>query len=203
MGGFGSGSQGRRAIAENLPGLDVREVQKRGLLMPGTAFRWFWKTRVERIASIDLVVRSREEVTLGYTWRDRKREKGETINERVDLDWTPCHYGGERVWFKCPRCGKRVAILWGRRRFLCRGCNEVAYATENMTKLDRLITKWIAMGEKLGFAPDDFGPMIKPKRMHATTFERLRREYRKLDEQLDLAMHERYGKKFSHLFPQG
>jgi hypothetical protein len=33
----------------------------------------------------------------------------------VGIDWTPCHYGGQRVWFLCPArgCRKRVAILYG------------------------------------------------------------------------------------------
>jgi hypothetical protein len=33
----------------------------------------------------------------------------------VLLEWTRCHYGGERAWFRCPviGCGRRVAILYG------------------------------------------------------------------------------------------
>jgi hypothetical protein len=31
---------------------------------------------------------------------------------RVCLESTPCHLGGERWWFLCPRCGRRAGKLF-------------------------------------------------------------------------------------------
>ena len=62
-------------------------------------------------------------MTLIYRSRSGN-EDWEDQNYPVWLDWTPCHFGGERPWFRCPAmgCGRRVAILYGGRIFACRHC---------------------------------------------------------------------------------
>ena len=43
---------------------------------------------------------------------------------------TPCHFGGERLWFQCPTpgCHRRAAKLYlGARVFACRRCYNLAY----------------------------------------------------------------------------
>jgi hypothetical protein len=39
---------------------------------------------------------------------------GRSVEQRVPLLWTPCTFGGARPWFGCPRCAKRVAIVYFR-----------------------------------------------------------------------------------------
>jgi hypothetical protein len=43
---------------------------------------------------------------LKYTHRD------ELVEQRINFIWTTCNYGGKRVWFICPSCGKRVAVIY-------------------------------------------------------------------------------------------
>lgn len=54
------------------------------------------------------------------------------------LEWMPCHFGGVRWWFNCPRvvqgreCGRRCRILFlprGAGQVGCRGCLRLTYRT--------------------------------------------------------------------------
>jgi len=57
--------------------------------------------------------------------------------QRVALDSTPCNFGGERPWFRCPECGRRAAILYGDKRFLCRLCHDLAWPVAREKELER------------------------------------------------------------------
>ncbi len=95
----------------------------------------------------------------------------------VSITWTPCHYGGARAWFICPApgCGRRVAILY--RGSLCRRCYQLAYNSQRRTPIDRATTKAQKIRMRLGGSANLAGPFPrKPKRMHWSTYERLRRE---------------------------
>jgi len=51
---------------------------------------------------------------------------GQTVN----LEQTPAHFGGSRVWFLCPGCGRRSGRLYLPPRaasFLCRLCHDLTY----------------------------------------------------------------------------
>ena len=62
----------------------------------------------------------------------RMRSTGEVVEQRVQTQTSPCHLGGERRWFTCPRCSKRVAVIYTPGRyFACRQCCGLGYATEH------------------------------------------------------------------------
>lgn len=51
-------------------------------------------------------------------------------NETVDLQFTPCAYGGRRYWFTCPRCDRRAGCLYispRDSRWACRICHKLTY----------------------------------------------------------------------------
>lgn len=56
--------------------------------------------------------------------------RGERHTCQVDLDWTPCHFGGRRPWFRCPECGRRAGRLYGGGRFVCRKCAGFRYESQ-------------------------------------------------------------------------
>ena len=95
----------------------------------------------------------------------------------VLLDWTQCHFGGRRPWYLCPRCGRRVAVLYdaGAGGFFCRYCNDLAYQTQRESWLGRMALKAQRLRHRLG-APggllEEFP--TKPKGMHRRTYVRLR-----------------------------
>ena len=93
----------------------------------------------------------------------------------ITFDWTPCHYGGRRPWFRCPQCDRRVAVLaLGGRLFLCRHCYRLPYSSQCEAPVDRLYRKARKIHDKVGASHNLMEPVWrKPKGMHWCTFERL------------------------------
>ena len=102
----------------------------------------------------------------------------EPVEQVISFDRTPCNYGGRRTWFRCPRCGKRVAVLYGAGKyFFCRHCYDLTYASQQEGRVDRLMRKAWKIRERLGASMDlTESILFKPKGMHQRTFDRLRKE---------------------------
>jgi hypothetical protein len=158
--------------------LDVRRLQREGLLMPGRAFGWNWSRNGETIASIQI----RTEVgrlLLKYLSRSRGDE-WRSMEYPVWLESTACNYGGKRAWFICPvqGCGRRVAILYGGSVFACRHCHLLAYQCQRETYDDRAMRRADAIRQRLGWGAGIANPPGgKPKGMHWRTYERLKAEH--------------------------
>lgn len=64
-------------------------------------------------------------------------ETGETIHD-VRLTASPCNYGNSRYWFICPRCQKRVGVLYlSGSSIACRHCHDLTYKSKNLGKKSR------------------------------------------------------------------
>lgn len=181
MGGFGSGRKGLKHCTDDLLTLDIRILHRSGHLKPGASFRWQWKRRCGFTASIDLEVQA-DRVWLEYKQR-KPGQEWQDCSYPVLLDRTPCHLGGERVWWRCPAtgCGRRVAVLHGSAVFACRHCHRLTYQSQRETAINRAINRADALRERLGWSRgivNGEGP--KPARMHWQTFERLRAEHNAL-----------------------
>ncbi len=174
MGGFNSGNHGGKSTTTDMRALDVRKVQREGLLKPGHSFGWSWQRGGETIASINIKVDTYR-VTLDYRQRDRGGE-WQAMNYPVRLAWTACHYGGQRAWWLCPAvgCGRRVAVLYGGAVFACRHCQKLAYKSQRETPDDRATRRADKIRDRLGW---DAGILNhaggKPKGMHWQTFCRM------------------------------
>lgn len=179
MGGFGSGrgQRGKDTTSDMRP-LDIRKLQRDGLLTPGLAFGWQWSVRGEEVASIQMRTEV-DRVILNYRSRSNGGE-WQPIEYPVTLEWTPCHLGGQRAWFRCPArgCGRRVAVLFGGSIFACRHCHKLAYACQRETDDDRAMRRADNIRRRLewraGIANPEGG---KPKGMLWRTFERLKAEH--------------------------
>jgi len=70
----------------------------------------------------------------------------------IPLTKTPCYFGGERFWFICPDCHRRVAILYRPRYssfFLCRHCHDLTYqSTQNRRTFFEPFAKRLKICEK-------------------------------------------------------
>ena len=156
--------------------LDVRQLHQRDCLRPGLAFSWSWSWGDEPAGSISIFT-SADSIRLSYSTRT-----GEQVDELVDLDRTPCTYGGARTWFLCPRCGRRVGVLFAGRRFLCRHCHGIAYAVENEDKISSLLRRSNKLRERVQAKAGTAYPVtFKPKGMHQKTFDRIRREIQEVE----------------------
>ena len=115
MGGPGSGRwyrwQGTRTTLEEVYRLDVRWLHRHGYLD-----RWprlvTWSRREQLNGSVSITLVDGR-LVIEYRYRRHGTDTWEDIRQVIPLDWTPCHYGGQRPWFRCPGCQRRVAVLCG------------------------------------------------------------------------------------------
>ena len=179
MGGFGSGRQGGKRCTSDMLALDVRSINRAGLLTPGRWFNWQWTRNGEVTSTINVRVEG-DKVLLYYRNRSGHGEERESMNYPVRLNWTPCTLGGQRVWWRCPvvGCGRRVAVLFGGRVFACRQCNRLTYRSQREADDSRATRRADAIRRRLGWVPGIMhGNGPKPKGMHWRTFERLQGEH--------------------------
>jgi len=181
MGGYGSGrrsDQARKGIADHLFSIDVRAWKREGLLYPG--LRRYWQWQVNSNTHISLNVQIDSDVICTAYCCNSGGEASTWNHQTVFLTATPCHYGGERVWFLCPSrgCGKRVAILYLTNVLACRDCLNLAYLSQRQPPDTRALNRVDKTRGKLGWKPGFLnGVEWKPQGMHWKTFGRLIRRY--------------------------
>lgn len=130
MGGYGSSRWGMtltRMTTAGLLRLDVCALARAGGLVPGKSATVTW----DGAASITTEVPfdAPDVVTLAYSVRT-STESRVSINEQIPVLTTPCTFGGTRVWFACPGCGTRRAVLYALGGlFRCRTCHHIAHAS--------------------------------------------------------------------------
>jgi hypothetical protein len=100
--------------------------------------------------------------------------------QRIRVEATPCHLGGQRWWWACPATGRYCSKLYlpnGGHLFLSRGrrAYDLAYATQNETAIERSHMRLRRIHERLGAdyrCLPDFPPK-RPKWMRHRTYARL------------------------------
>lgn len=177
MGGRGSGRNWRyatRSTTDDHHALDVRKLQRGGVLVPGYSCNWSWSRGGRETGSVGIRSTS-ESIILSY--RSRAGEsKWQDMEYHVAIEWTDCHYGGQRAWFRCPvaGCGRRVAILYSGKVFACRHCRNLVYESQRESDYDRIARKADTIRRKLGWKPGILNHNgWKPKGMHWQTFKKL------------------------------
>jgi hypothetical protein len=158
MGGMGSGRpydfQGSRVTCESVIRIDVKMFKRWGLFKSGTHRSLTWWYDGEPVG--DVVIRvGLNHLIFNYRYRIHGGQ-WEPVEQLVRIDRTPCNFGGYRKWFLCPRCGKRVGVIYcviG--YFWCRTCNNLAYISQFLSKEDRLMHKAAKIFQRLGFDGGD------------------------------------------------
>lgn len=165
-----------KSCTEDYRALDVRKINRAGRLKPGSVCTWEWSRHGQTIASIrlragfDRVTLDYRQKTHGGDWQD--------VAYPVNLDYSPCNLGGQRVWWQCPArgCGRRVAVLYGGAGvFACRHCYRLAYRSQRDNNAFGPADK---LRDRLGWVPGiAHPPGDKPKGMHWRTYHRLMQQY--------------------------
>jgi len=179
MGGCGSGNYLRstsKSTTESQHRIDIRWMKQQGCLRPGNTGILSWSSRGKKTGSISYRLEANYMV-LNYRQRSRNGEWG-AVEQFIRFEWTPCNFGGQRTWFLCPQCGKRVAILYDAGKyFWCRHCLDLTYACQQESRVFRMISKAQKIRERLGGkASLSHSFPGKPKNMHWKTYRRLRGE---------------------------
>ena len=193
MGGYGSGRRGGKDTVGEMLALDIRRWKREGYLRPGFSGQWIWSRRGTAYANIHYQVEDGA-VLLMYKARERGGE-WQDMDYRVRLDWTPCTYGGARVWFLCPSCGRRVALLYGGKVFACRHCHRLTYDSQRETPDDRHSRQIDKIRDRLKWEPGLLnGNGWKPKWMRWRTFTRLERLHDEKMNRMLILVRQRFGR---------
>jgi hypothetical protein len=181
MGGWGSGRRGGYDTTEGYRRLDVRKLQRESVLNRRYSFNWQWLRKNEVIGFISIRPAD-DRITLSYKHRTGGHGEWTPVEYEVEIERTRCHFGGERVWFRCPAvsCKRRVAILYGlygAKYFVCRQCYRLAYPSQRLTRSDRATNRAYALRERACGWGTIFEPLFRRKGMHRKTFARIAREY--------------------------
>jgi hypothetical protein len=127
--------------------------------------------RLEPTGNIGVLVKDGS-VTLGY-----RLGQDQPIEQPVYFTWTRPKFGGRRRWFLCPRCIRRVALLYLRgERWACRICCDLAYRSELELKGHRGQVMAQKIQARLGGDRSGF-EFPEPRGMHRLTYERWREKH--------------------------
>jgi hypothetical protein len=182
MGGFGTGRRGGPVVEDGLR-LDINDLLREKIFVPGGfrrgSLQWTNTATGEKSATIgfevSLVDADDAWARLQYSVNDIGQDY------RVRITTSPCHYGGARWWWVCPRTGRRATKLYlppGALVFAARKFYRLSYQSQRVTPLDRSRDRRRRLYRRLGArydGPD--GPLPpRPKRMHRKTYTRLAAE---------------------------
>lgn len=186
MGGVGSGTWYRwdkQSTIEETKRVDIRYMRHSGLLKPGYTGSLSWSRGGKPTGNINFIC-LQDYLQLHFRYRFGNEGDWQSVEQKITFDRTPCHYGGERLWFLCPRCDRRVEVLCSDGPlFLCRHCYKLPYRSQNESKLDRVITRKHELGERIFEFYECGEGWGKKKGVHWKTFERLHAEYQQLETQ--------------------
>lgn len=160
---------------DGLPMLDVRQLARTGLRSP---------LRVRCVSEgLPIVIEVTEDaagrptsVIVAYTCAYRLgRRVPESVREEILLTHTGCHFGGERVWFRCPGCLARRAVLrMYRGRFRCAACHGLAYSSTRERGMLRAARRAEKLQQRIEVGSSLLEPLPpRPKGMHRRTYRRL------------------------------
>ena len=181
MGGLGSGrsSAMKRVTTDQVIQIDIHYMNKEGLLKPEASGILRWACRGKPCGSVRY---SNDDGYLALSYQLIAGDQQQLINQRIAFDYTPCHFGGQRSWFLCPECGKRVAILYNcNAEFLCRHCWELGYTSQQSKDEDRLIDQKHKLGARIFERYEGGKGYGKKKGMHWKRYRRLHRKYETLE----------------------
>ncbi|MCE9643082.1 MAG: hypothetical protein K8Q97_02010 [Candidatus Andersenbacteria bacterium] len=135
-----------RAKAETSNSLKISWLKKQGYFPKGESWRSgnvTWTLGMSENKSsigIDITAGMTEEenyIRLHYTYTDYWTKEKSDMNYKIQLETTPCHFGGVRYWFICPLskngqyCGRRVGVIYNIGKwFGCRHCGDIAYQAQ-------------------------------------------------------------------------
>lgn len=161
---YGAGRPSWHVKAEHCLRIDARRWAREGMFARGRAGGWVWLDRDSGEETARIGYRGEDGgISLSFTLN------GEPVGQYIRELRTPCHFGGSRSWFACPRCSRRVAVLFlrGAAGFMCRHCGRVAYGSQSDDDMGRAWRKQHKAEALLG------KDWARPKGMHATTRARL------------------------------
>ncbi len=187
-------NQSKKQTVNDLISLDIRSLNRAGLLKEGEPFtcRWWKENVLGEIYGEKTMGGILHEGAIRFVYDySFLNEPTKELTYDVALSWTRCNYGGKRPWFVCPGCYRRAAILYLSRSgyLICRRCADLTYTTcqESGNPFNENLRRQQRIKDKLGwqdFSLAEFYQLrlyqIKPRYMHNKKFYPLLAELKRL-----------------------
>ena len=119
-----------KALVTQYHALNIGEFARRGWLYPFSKYDWVWRTdKGIHQTSVSITVLTD---ALQLLWPMSAAH----VLQQVQLIYTIGTRGGERPWFVCPTCRRRVGVLYHADGlpFRCRTCCKLAYPSQHRTR---------------------------------------------------------------------
>lgn len=176
---YGAGRPAWHVKAEHCRRIVAARWAKEGMFNIGSMGAWTWRNPDT----------GQETARIGYRGAGGAvvldfNVNGEPVHQRIQETRTACNYGGSRSWFTCPRCWRRVGVLFlrGQAGFMCRHCGRIAYGSQSEDSMGRARRKQRKAEQRLGENWE------RPKGMHAATYDKLLNIITECEERRDDAL---------------
>lgn len=140
MGGIGSGRYCRwskTTTIEETKRIDIRFMRRKGMLYAGGYGSLSWNVGGQPAGDIRYSCHA-DRIVFNYRYRIGG-EDWEPVEQVVWFDRTPCHIGGQRLWFICPGCQRRCEVMCLPAKWIaCRKCHRVPYRSQCEDYVDRM-----------------------------------------------------------------
>lgn len=196
MGGYGSGRQHGKPLADSAKRIDLAWMLRQGLAQPGSVrtgrLSWTCNDRpAGNISSIcDMADADNAVLELRFTASTCEADKRDYV-QRVPLSYTVPHFGGRRWWMHCPISGERVGKLYcpnGYATFASRKARGIAYQSQRSAPRDKPFEALFRLQKRLGCREGWESPIRRPKGMWRRTYARHEERYWQLDRECGIAM---------------
>jgi hypothetical protein len=197
MGGYGSGRQNGRPLADSALRIDFAWMLRQSLAVPNAlrGGRLSWNCGGKPAGDISYTCDMRDpdnaQFELRFAVTDRRSGEKSDYVQRVHLSYTVPNFGGRRWWMHCPSNGSRVGKLYcpdGAHTFASRTAWGIAYQSQRAADRDRPFEALFRLQRRLGCTEGWEQPIRRPKGMWRRTFERYEERYSQLDRQCGVAM---------------
>ncbi len=197
MGGYGSGRQQGRPLANEALIIDIGWMVKTGRVIPGGLVRGkvSWTCWGEPSGEIGYIcdICDPEKALLMLRFETIRHSTGEKRShvQKVSLTYTSPNFGGRRWWMLCPFTGERVTKLYcpaGEEKFASRKTHGIGYYSQRIGEHDRPFEALFALQKRLGCEEGWEKPIRRPKGMWKKNFAEYERRYWELDAQCGAAM---------------
>lgn len=160
-----------RALVEQTPSIDIRQLRRQGAWGEGVSLVIEWPALR---AAVEAEVRGE---ALAVCYLAQSPGGGERlIQEVIQTSQLPLNFGGARHYFQCPGCVRRAYTLFVAVAGLrCRCCSGLAYASQRQDACLRAARRAAEIRMRLGGSGDllDIFP-DRPKRQWRRTYARLK-----------------------------
>lgn len=99
-------------------------------------YSWGDTKEIASVMCTSKFIGEKRTITLAYTYNGK-----DAVSLEIPIIYSNPYFGGKRYWFLCPRCGRKVAFLYGGKQFWCRHCHNLSYPTQQIGYVGRMFER--------------------------------------------------------------